>query len=372
MYKALDLWLPTYLRDHRSRAEHGGTTDILFAICDHFEPLNNADKPEALKRMLRWKREFPKVIQPFADGDQVRPRHSFFYPVEQYDRDIVSELAELCDLCKGEVELHLHHERDTDHGLRQKLNDGKALLAQHGFLARDKAGEVRYAFIHGNWALDDSHPDHKHCGVPNELTILKETGCYADFTMPSAPDPTQTRIINSIYYAHDTPAPKSHDTGVLARVRNNGAAPSTEQSNDLLLVQGPLGLNWESRKFGFLPRIENGAVTGKNPPRPDRMRIWRRLGIHVESQPNWIFIKLHTHGGNPQNMMTLLDDPMRRFYEHLLSEYNDGAQHRLHFVSAREMVNIVHAAEDGHTGNAGKFRDYRYTSGAAKPVAGRS
>ena len=35
---------------------------------------------------------------------------------------------------------------------------------------------------------------------------------------------------------------------------------------------------------------------------------------------------------------------------------------RLHYVTAREMVNILHAAEDGHSGDPGKFRDYRYRS----------
>jgi hypothetical protein len=135
----------------------------------------------------------------------------------------------------------------------------------------------------------------------------------------------------------------------------------TAQSNcDLLLVQGPLGLNWERRKVKIFPKIENGEITGANPLRPDRMRLWLQLGIHVQSQPNWHFIKLHTHGGIPQNMKTLLGDAMRLFYEHLLENYNDGKEFRLHFVTAREMVNIIHAAEEGHSGNAGQFRNHRY------------
>jgi hypothetical protein len=90
------------------------------------------------------------------------------------------------------------------------------------------------------------------------------------------------------------------------------------------------------------------------------MKIWMNLGIHVQAQPNWLFIKLHTHGGIPQNMKTLLGDSMRRFYGHLAQEYNDGKNFRLHFVTAREMVNIIHAAEDDRSGDAGQFRDYRY------------
>ena len=142
-----------------------------------------------------------------------------------------------------------------------------------------------------------------------------------------------------------------------------GAAVSGSSCADgLLLVQGPLGLNWERRKWGLFPRLENGELTGLNPPRPDRLRVWLRLGVHVLGRPEWVFIKLHTHGGIPQNAAALLGDPMRRFLAHVSREYNDGSRYRLHFVSAREMVNIIHAAEDGQVGDPGRFRDYRYAS----------
>jgi len=359
MYKALDLWLPSYLK-RKPRKQSGGPTDILFAICDHFEPFHGSDKPEALRRIDCWKAKYPKLIEPFVDGDGFHPRHTFFYPVEQYDVDVVTNLAEMARMCRGEVELHLHHEQDTPQSLREKFVRGRDALVKHKLAARDREGRPCYAFIHGNWALDDSHPSGSFCGVPIELSILRETGCYADFTMPSAPDPTQTRTINSIYYAEDTPAPKSHDTGVLAGAETKSLRDCT---NRLLMVQGPLGLNWQARKFGLLPRIENGALTGKNPPRPDRMRLWMELGVHMEIRPDWVFIKLHTHGAIPENMITLLEEPMRSFYEYLVSHYNDGTKHRLHFVTAREMVNIIHAAEDGRDGNPGQYRDYRFLSG---------
>jgi hypothetical protein len=359
MYKALDLWLPGYLCRPR-RAGPAGVTDILLAVCDHFEPLHDADPPTALERIRRWKREYPALIRNFAAADGVRPRHTFFFPVEQYEATLVAELAELCQLCGGEVELHLHHKHDTAAGLRDKLERGKEDLARHGLLAREAGGRIRYGFIHGNWALSNAHAHGAHCGVDNELGILAATGCYADFTMPAAPDPAQTRTVNQIYYAADTGAPRAHDFGMRARVNARPAGPA----NPLLLVPGPLGLNWERRKYGVLPRIENGELTGINPPRPDRMRLWMNLGIHVQDRPEWVFIKLHTHGGIPPNMATLLADPMRRFFAHLLETYDDGKQFRLHFVTAREMANLVHAAEDGRTGNPADFRNHRYRSAA--------
>ncbi|MCX8089768.1 MAG: hypothetical protein N3I86_02375 [Verrucomicrobiae bacterium] len=365
MYKALDLWLPAYLSRPR-RPLPDGTLDLLFAVCDHFEPRHDADPATARERVRRWQQIWPALIAPFRDADGVPPRHTFFYPIEQYDPELLSPLTELCSATGAEVEVHLHHDQDSATGLRARLERGKADLARHGLLSRDAHGNPRFGFIHGNWALDHSHPQGRHCGVPEELDVLLATGCYADFTMPSAPDPTQTRTINSLYYATENGLPKSHDSGCPARVRNRNADPPP---NGLLCVQGPLALNWQRRKFGLLPRIENGALTGANPPRPDRMRLWVRLHIHVAGQPNWLFIKLHTHGGVPRNMLTLLGEPMCRFWEHALTHYNDGRRFRLHFVTAREMVNILHAAEDGHTGNPGHFRNYRFEP---PPVLARS
>ena len=47
----------------------------------------------------------------------------------------------------------------------------------HDALPRDPVtGQPRWAFIHGNWALDNAHPDGTGCGVNNELIILREEG----------------------------------------------------------------------------------------------------------------------------------------------------------------------------------------------------
>lgn len=358
--RTLPLWLPGYLRQQPAPLPDG-MKDVMLCVCDHFEPLHRADKPEALRRMAAWKTEFPKNIAPFRDADGVRPRHTCFYPIEQYDPDLLNDVAELCRASGAEVEVHLHHDRDTEATLRAKLERGIADFTRHGFLPRDATGRTRWGFVHGDWALDNSHPDGAQCGVSNELSLLRELGCYADFTLPSCPDVTQTRTINRLYYAQDTPGPKSHDTGVQVRVlRAGGLQSPAPVFGDLLIVQGPLALNWERRKLGFLPRLENSDLTIANPPRPDRMRLWLQQHIHVLGRPEWIFIKLHTHGGPPPNSGVFLGDPYRAFHQHLAETYTEAKGWRLHYVTARELVNILHAAEEGHSGNAGQFRDHRY------------
>ena len=153
--------------------------------------------------------------------------------------------------------MHLHHDRDTSAGLRGALLKFAEQLRSHGHLGAAQDGRPKFGFVHGNWALDNSLPDGSWCGVNDELRVLAECGCYADFTLPSAPSPAQTRRINSIYYAKDDPdRPRSHDDGVEVR---SGGAPS----GDLMIVQGPLSIL--RRSGGILPRVENGNLDGRVP-----------------------------------------------------------------------------------------------------------
>src|SRR5262249_25465206 len=159
----------------------------------------------------------PRMAEPFRDSAGRCPQHTFFYPIEdaEYDDHHVGRLAELCRAGFGDVEVHLHHDGESSDQLRELIERRIGRMhGAHGLLTKDETGRIAYGFVHGNWALDNSRPDGKWCGVNDELTILRETGCYADFTMPAAPSPCQTSTINSIYYAIDDPQrPKSHDRG---------------------------------------------------------------------------------------------------------------------------------------------------------------
>ncbi len=349
-------WLPAYLRqDWRENAPVGKTRHLMFCFVDHYEPRwENPSYETECERVRRWRVDYPKLCEKHRDADGRPPVHSFFFPEEEYRPEHLDALVELCRMNLGEIDIHLHHENDTDAGLREKLRRFTQLLIErHDALPRDpQTGQARWAFIHGNWALDNSHPDGLGCGVNNELIVLREEGCYADFTYPSAPDPCQTSTINQIYYATDDPdRPKSHDTGVPVRV---GGQPV----GDLMLIQGPLGLRWGSRKFGVFPRIENADVRTSCSPSSDRIDAWVDTGIHVNGRPEWIFVKVHTHGTQERDINTLLGEPMDRAFSYLESRYNDGAQWKLHYVSAREMYNIVKAAEAGLEGDPGQYRDY--------------
>jgi len=90
-----------------------------------------------------------------------------------------------------------------------------------------------------------------------------------------------------------------------------------------------------------------------------RFRRWQRANITVKGRPAWIFIKLHCHGMDPRDHAAMYGEPLQRFLRDLTEHARAAGEYRLHFVTAREMVNIILAACDGKEGSPGDYRDYR-------------
>jgi len=360
------IWVPRYLlgaparRARRQRARAAATRHLIFCLADHFEPgWGQPGLAVERQRVDAWLEHYPALASQFCDASGRHPQHTFFYPCEEYRPEHLDKLARMVADGWGEVEIHLHHDRDTAVGLAQTLEDFKRKLRSHGLLGSaccplpgESSEAIRFGFIHGNWALDNSRPDGRWCGVNDELGVLRRLGCYADFTLPSAPSPTQTRKTNSIYWATDDPQrPKSHDIGRDAVV---GEAPV----GDLLIIQGPLALDWRARKWGLLPAVENGEVTAARLPSPRRVRLWAGLGIGIVGRPEWTFVKVYTHGCEERNTEVLFGEPALLMHQTLQREYNDGRRWRLHYVTAREMYNIIIAACAGHSGDPDEYRDF--------------
>ncbi len=331
----------------RRRERSGGTRHVFFTVVDHFEPFwKNEDPGVARERVQGWVDRYPEIAERFRDRGGRPPRHAFFYPEEEYPRDprCVEMLSELVRRGFGEVEVHLHHDRDTTEGMRARIGSfTRTLRDRHGLLHDGADGRPVYAFIHGNWVLGNSGPGGKDCGVDDEFLVLRETGCYADFTLPSAPHPSQPPVTNRIYYAAGDPGkPRAHFTAVDARA---GVAPPPGP----LIVTGPLALNWRRRRRGFMPAIENGDLTAINPPAPDRTDLWIRSGISVAGHPDWVFVKAYTHGAQERNAARLLGDDrgLAFLFEDLLARYDDGERHVLHFSTPWEIYRAVRALEAG-------------------------
>jgi hypothetical protein len=358
-------WLPAYVWQRCvRRLPDIRPLHLVIGVADHFEPMNRSgayacpvDLREQERRLTNWCREYPAAVSAWRDDEGQPFRHTYFYPAEEFDEALVDRLVEHCHAGWGEIEIHLHHGvdvPDTAENTARTLIEFRDALTARGCLSReDGAGPPRYGFVHGNWALANS--DHgRYCGVNDEMQILADTGCYADFTLP-APTSAQIGKINSIYECSppiDRRAP--HRRGIDLQ---SGHTPRTFP----LIVQGPLMIDLGRRKHGrLIPGVECGEISAANPPSMRRLRLWQEAAIIVKGRPDWLFIKLHCHGMSCVDEPAMFGSSMQHFLKELIEGPGNGTDYRLHFVTMREMVNIAFAACDGRQGNPGEFRDHRF------------
>lgn len=335
---------------------------IIFIIANHFEPAWNANGILDLKSQIKRLDDYHKLArqtgEAVKDADGTKFRHTNFYPAEQYHPELLEKMAEMQSEGLGEVEIHLHHgieKPDTAENLQKTLTEFRDILAgRHKCLSRfDGESNPKYAFVHGNLALANSCGG-KFCGVDEEMRILAETGCYADMTLPSAPDETQVPVLNKIYECGLPLEEKmSHQKGENVRVFGN--KPQLP-----LIFTGPLILNWTRRVKGIpVPRIDEGALAQNQPTDLARLNRWTSANVTVKGRPEWIFVKLYCHGFFDYDQSACIGEDARRFFSEVIENGEKTGKYKVHFASAREAVNIVFAAIDGKKGSPNNFRDYR-------------
>jgi len=338
MARSVGQWLPGYLRARRHRSS-APPRRIWLTIADHFEPWwHEPDEATALARVERWARLWPAIAQRHRDSAGRPACYTFFYPEEQYHGAVMDALAAMHQRGIGDVEVHLHHDGDSEQAFVERVTVFlQRLRHRHDLLHEDENG-IRFAFIHGNWALDNSRPDGRYCGLNNEISLLRDLGCYADMTLPSAPSPTQARMVNTIYWATDDPArPKSHDIGV-------PVTPGKRAVGDLLMIPGPLALNLREWRTPGVPKVEVGELAGNCIPTEHRARLWTSVAPRLGDD---VFVKLFTHGAPEKNAVPLLEQgALSRTFEFVSTEAaRIGAD--LYFVSAWDMWRAVDAIRCG-------------------------
>jgi hypothetical protein len=363
--KSILPWVPAYVYQRFVRhLPDIRPVHLVIGLADHFEPMNRTganaspvDLHEQDRRLKTWCRVYPAAVGAWRDDEGQPFRHTYFYPAEEFNESLVDRLAELCHSGWGEIEIHLHHgieAQDTGVNTAHTLVKFRDALAARGCLSReDGVGPPRYGFVHGNWALANSNHG-RFCGVDEEMQILADTGCYADFTLP-APSPAQIGKINAVYECAlplNQRAP--HRRGIDLRC---GRIPMIFP----LVIQGPLMIDFGRRKQGLpFPCVESGELSGANPPTQRRLQVWRKAAITVQGRPDWVFIKLYCHGMQLRDDSAMCGTAIQDFLRELVEGPENGTEYILHFVTMREMVNIVLAACDGRVGNPGEYRDHRF------------
>ena len=328
-----ELWFPGYLRNRLANRRLPSGGRVWVAIADHWEPYWRRPSDRiAAERVAVWMKHWPEIARRHSDSDGRPPQYTFFYPEEEYRPQFLDALAELRRAGIADVDIHIHHDGEGEQNFVDRMSGFiDTLVSRHGLL-RMVNGRAVFGFIHGNWALDNSRPDGRCCGLNNEITLLRDLGCYADFTMPSGNSPTQSRAVNTIYWATDDPLrPRSYDHGVAVK-------PGHPGGGDLLMIPGPLGLRWAER---MMPRMEAGELASYDLPTSYRVDRWLSLAPRIG---NDIFLKLFAHGAQERHSTALL---LEGGLDRLFSALTEGCGrrgYRLRYVTAWEMRQAVDAA----------------------------
>jgi hypothetical protein len=307
-----ELWLAPYVADRCRRLLTPGPrpTKVWLTIADHFEPLRGqASLATGLERVRVWRDRWPEIARAApADAAGRPPQYTFFYPEEEYRPELLEPLAEMAHANIADIEVHIHHDREARETFIQRMTGFCKTLRNDHDLLREEDGRIVFGFIHGNWALDNSLPNGKWCGLNDEITILRDLGCYADFTMPSGSSESQARTINRIYWCTDDPKkPKSYDQGIPVEL-------GIGRSGDLLIVPGPLGLR---RGDHLMPRMETGEIAAYDAITKHRVSRWFDLSPRVGSN---VFIKLYAHGALESNAATMLGGELGQLFKFVHEE----------------------------------------------------
>ena len=133
----------------------------------------------------------------------------------------------------------------------------------------------------------------------------------------------------------------------------------TKKQDRLLMIEGPIALaRRRGGGKGSAMRIESAALDKSDPPSPARLETWIEQRVTIEGRPDWVFVKVHTHGAPEGNADVMLGEPMAKLHQALAAKYNDGAAWKLHYVTAREMYNVARAAMEGKDGSPAAWLDY--------------
>jgi hypothetical protein len=195
------------------------------------------------------------------------------------------------------------------------------------------------------------------------MEILARTGCYADMTLPSAPDQSQVAVINQIYECgHSLEQPVPHRDGI--RLGSRGREPQLP-----VIIQGPLVFNWTRRIKGIpVPRIEDGALAANQGLDDARFRRWISANVTVEGRSDWVIVKLYCHGFFDSDQSICIGEEARRFFGDLVATGERTGKYSVHFATAREAFNIAMAAAAGHSGDPHDYRNHILTPVMDEPT----
>ncbi len=319
---------------------------LIFVMVDHYEHGGRRAKERGAKENEIWCDKFMEISDRHEDDYGNNFRYTWFYPFDHHNDKIMERLSKMAYGGYGEVELHWHLVSDSDvnrENFTAKLSEAIEWFQSYGAFITAEDSKTAFAYVAGIWDLDAGRGGTETHGITDQIQKLVDQGCYADFTFSTIGTNAQPSTVNSLYCVKDDPdEPKSYDTGQPSTVGQT-------VDNQLLIFQGPSALSWNGD-------IEYGAI--ENDPRfePGRISKWIDANIHVHGRPEWVFVKVYSHGAQSQDVVLAHD------MDWMLASLREECKQReikLHFMSGREAFNVIKSAEDGKQGNPEDYRDYQ-------------
>ena len=305
-----------------------GIKEIFHFHTDHWEPWTGEDHTMAnvghieefikhherfdhsRKMTLNYKIGFPKYTAldenalsrsriRFVEGDYI----GFLVPDEGENEDSRMKIIRTLEEDTGhELQIHIHHERITsgDYCIysspteipSEKIAEMdemrldffvKLLLEQFEKETGRKA--EHWTFVHGLWALNAS--DTKVCNVYNEIELLMNNGCIADFSMPSGRWIVDSDI-REPFTCLPVSTPKGYDFVESERTRIKETPKPSNRRRFLIWNQEIPYL------YCSLDYTTQGVIDALSDTY-DYLETWLRTGFCVDGK---LFIKTHAHSMN--------------------------------------------------------------------------
>ena len=136
----------------------------------------------AFGRVGRWRDRWPQIANDVPRDANGQPaQYTFFYPQEEYRRDLIDRSQRWCVSALETSRFTFIMITRARESFTEKIREYCRRLTQDHGLLRQQDGRTVFGFIHGNWALDNSRPDGKWCGLNGEIALLQRTRLLCRF-----------------------------------------------------------------------------------------------------------------------------------------------------------------------------------------------
>ncbi len=354
--------------------------EVCYFHTDHFEPWSSTiddDSARAVERMAELARRSPYArhlslfysvfvpYRPAADGpaggddSRVPGDGIVFCARSQRQEELAREVIRpLVAADTHEMHLHVHHEFWTrnsshfDHPVSRWVNASSTPYADHQRLdlhfrlAKEAISREtgmpfeRWAFIHGNWALNASDP--LICQVTDEMAMIMRHGGFGDFSFPAGRsycDPKLERPFTClpIDLARGYDDPRSDPRGIDAHTAVMGPDRFFIWSSPIKSVNSSLDYYSAANRALF-----------KNPERV--VATWLGKSICLGKK---LYIKTHAHSMKGEYKLTEPDSHIPHCYPDIVAIFDclarvcDRAGVELKFQTVNEVIGDLRMLDGG-------------------------